>query len=92
MPKKKFKSIQKRGIHRQSNYFEEFEKFSRKIHLKIAELRATQGLTQEQMQDFELNLRQFQRIEAGDTKNITLSNLFKLAKAFGLEPYQLLKV
>lgn len=55
-------------------------------------MRLEKGLTQEAMQEYELNLRQFQRIERGDTRNITLAYLFRLAEAFGLKPSQLLDV
>ncbi len=44
------------------------------------------------MQEFELSLRQFQRIEKGETRNITLSNLFKLSKAFKVSLSKLLDV
>lgn len=73
---------QSRGINKDSVYFEEFGRFCAKVRQKILRLRQEKGLTQEQMQDFELNLRQFQRIESGETKNITLANLFKIARAF----------
>ena len=83
--------IQKRGIDRNSIYFGEFERLAKGLRHKINQLRQSKGLTQEQMQDFELNLRQFQRIESGETKNITLSNLFKIAKAFHISISELLK-
>jgi len=92
MPKARQKSAQKRGITGTSKYFEEFERFAKRVRRKIARLRSDSGLTQEQMQDFELNLRQFQRIEGGETKNITLTNLFKIAKALGIKPTQLIDV
>ena len=88
---KKINLSQKRGIHKASGYYKEFIRFSERVRERIKQLREEKGLTQEQMQDFELNLRQFQRIENGDTINITLSNLFKLAKALGIQPYELLK-
>lgn len=88
---KKTSSSQKRGIHKASGYYKEFIRFSEKVRERIKQLREEKGLTQEQMQDFELNLRQFQRIESGDTINITLSNLFRIAKALGIQPFELLK-
>jgi len=42
------------------------------------------------MQQFELSFRQYQRIEKGETKNITLANLYKIAKAFKISPSELL--
>ena len=90
MPRKNVE-IQSRGINRNSIYFEEFERIAKRLRLRICQLRQENGLTQEQMQDFELNLRQFQRIEAGETKNITLANLFKIAKAFRINLSEMLK-
>lgn len=78
------------GIKEDSAYYEEFIELTNKLRLKIKELRKSKALTQEQMETFELSLRQFQRIEQGETKNITLSNLFKLAKAFDVSPSELL--
>lgn len=92
MPKK-FKTIaQQRGISKDSNYFLGFTRFSRKVREKIHKLRCENGLTQEQMEDFELNLRQFQRIECGDTSNITLSYLYRIAAALGVTPSELIDV
>ncbi len=44
------------------------------------------------MMQFELSLRQFQRIENNETSNITLSNIYKIAKAFNIEPKDLLNI
>jgi len=41
------------------------------------------------MQTFELSLRQYQRIEQGETTNITLSNLYKIAKALDVKFHEL---
>jgi DNA-binding Xre family transcriptional regulator len=82
----------RRGIGNDSQYSEPFEQFCSKLRSKINRLRTERGLTQEDMQEFELSLRQFQRIEKGETKNITLSNLFKLSKAFKVSVSDLLDV
>ena len=81
-----------RGIDNNSSYYEEFHDFTEKLQAKISELRRENGLTQEDMERFELSLRQYQRIENGDTVNVTLSNLFKIAKAFKLDINQLLDI
>ena len=81
-----------RGIDTNSSYYEEFQAFTEKLQAKISELRRENGLTQEDMERFELSLRQYQRIENGDTVNVTLSNLFKIAKAFKLDINQLLDI
>ena len=91
MPLKQ-KSIPKKGISEESTYFHEFKLFSKKVRNNILELRKKKNMTQEQMQDYELNLRQFQRIESGETENITLSSLFRIAKAFQITPAELIDV
>jgi len=48
--------------------------------------------SQEQMVALDINLRQLQRIESGETRNITLSNLFKIAKALKLQVTELMDV
>jgi len=78
-----------RGIDEDSRYSVEFTKFTNQLRLRIIELRKRKGLTQEDMQTFELSLRQYQRIEQGETKNITLSNLFKIAKALDVKFHEL---
>lgn len=79
-----------RGINEDSPYFAEFIKLSKRIQQNIRKYRQEQNLTQEQMEDFGLNLRQFQRIENGETRNITLANLFKISKALNIEVGDLL--
>lgn len=79
-----------RGIDKDSAYFDEFYLFTKRLRKKIRRLRKEHQLTQEEMENFELSLRQFQRIETGGTVNITLSNLYKISKAFDLTPAQLL--
>ena len=81
-----------RGINEDSAYFNAFNRFSAKLRSRIIKLRQERNLTQEDMQQFELSLRQYQRIEKGETKNITLANLFKIAKAFRVSPSELLDV
>jgi DNA-binding Xre family transcriptional regulator len=44
------------------------------------------------MEDYEISLRQFQRIESGATTNITLSNLFRIARALQISLSDLLDV
>jgi len=79
-----------RGIDRDSIYFDEFSGFTEKLRNRIRQVRKEKNLSQEQMENFELSLRQFQRIETGNTVNPTLSNIYKIAKAFGMTPSQLL--
>jgi len=79
-----------RGIDSESVYHAEFQRFTKKLNKRIYELRKENGYTQEDMEQFELSYRQFKRIESGETINMTLSNLFKIAKAFKLKPHELL--
>lgn len=81
-----------RGIDEKSRYFDEFSVFAEKLREKIYRLRKKKKLTQEDMQSFELSLRQYQRIESGQTINMTLSNIFKIAKALNIKPSQLLDI
>ena len=81
-----------RGIDEESRYFNEFSAFTEKLRKKICLLRKKKKMTQEDMESFELSLRQYQRIESGQTVNITLSNIFKIARAFKIKPSQLLDV
>ena len=78
-----------RGIDEDSRYSAEFTRFTNQLRLRIIELRKRKGLTQEDMQAFELSLRQYQRIEQGETTNITLSNLFKIANALDVKFHEL---
>lgn len=76
------KSVVTRGINPDSKLYPDFVKLAKRIRENIRRLRIEKGLTQEQMQDYEINLRQYQRIEAGETQNMTLANLFKIVQAF----------
>lgn len=73
-----------------SVYYNEFQHFTKKLRKRIYELRKENGYTQEDMERFELSYRQFQRIENGETINMTFSYLFKIAKAFKIKPHELL--
>jgi len=81
-----------RGIDSDSAYHNEFQRLTKKLKKRIYELRKENGYTQEDMEQFELSYRQFKRIESGETINMTLSNLFKIAKAFKMKPHELLDV
>jgi DNA-binding Xre family transcriptional regulator len=74
-----------------SKYFDEFQDYTTKLQSKIRKLRKQKKLTQEDMENFELSLRQFQRIESGETTNVTLSNLFKISKALNISMNKLLE-
>lgn len=85
LKKKSVKKIKPRiGIENDSFYPELLE-LSKTIRLNIRKLRNEKGFTQEKMQDFGLNLRQFQRIESGETKNVTILSLIKIASALSVK-------
>lgn len=81
-----------RGIDSNSAYHKEFQRFTQKLRNRIYELRIKNGYTQEDMEKFELSYRQYKRIESGETTNMTLANVFKIAKAFKLKPHELLEL
>ena len=86
------RSKKTRGVNEQSIHYNAFNDYSARLRRRIIQLRNERNLTQEDMQQYELSLRQYQRIEKGETKNITLANLYKIAKAFQIEVSDLLDV
>lgn len=79
-----------RGIKERSPYYGDYSRFCALLRQRILSLRKERGLTQEQMEDYDLSLRQYQRIESGETTNITLSNLFRISKALHISVADLL--
>lgn len=75
-----------------SAYYKEFRRFQQKLCNRIKELRDEHGYTQEDMTEFELSLRQYQRMEQDPTSIASLWQVYKLAKAFGLSVDELLDV
>ncbi len=67
----------------------ELQDFLRLLGTRIRTARKLCGLTQEGMSEFGFNLRHFQKVEAGKA-NLTLGMLCRLARAFELQPYELL--
>ena len=61
------------------------------IAFRIRELRLRHGLTQEEAAELVgVSMRYYQMIEAGRKKEIFLGTLKALARAYGLEPWQLI--
>ena len=58
---------------------------------RLRVLRKERGLRQEDMEKFGISYKYYQRIEAGKV-NVTLKTLEKIAKAFGVDPSDLLAV
>lgn len=65
-----------------------FDRYCARLGRQVRELRVERGLTQEDMMERGFSLRHYQRIEAG--RSITLATLWKLARAFGVEPREIL--
>jgi transcriptional regulator with XRE-family HTH domain len=65
-----------------------FDRYCARLGRHVRELRVKHGLTQEDMMDRGFSLRHYQRIEAG--RSITLATLWKLARAFDIDPRDVL--
>jgi transcriptional regulator with XRE-family HTH domain len=65
-----------------------FRAFCLEFGQRVRALRRARGLTQEDMTDFGFAIRHYQRIEAG--RSVTLQTLWKLARAFGVSPRQII--
>jgi len=66
----------------------DFNRYCASFGRGIKRLRLSQKLTQEDMMERGFSLRHYQRIEAG--RSITLRTLLKLARAFRVQPRDLL--
>lgn len=75
-----------------SMYYEEFIELQKKLRDKIVSLRKSRELVQEDMANYELSVRQYQRMEQDPTAISSLWQLFKIAKAHSLDINQLLEI
>ncbi|HZI51906.1 MAG TPA: helix-turn-helix transcriptional regulator, partial [Terriglobia bacterium] len=66
------------------------ERLIKLVGRRAKELRRRRGLTQEDMMSHGFERRYYQRIEAGKV-NLSIKSLNKLARAFGVEPSELLR-
>ncbi|MDB2594156.1 hypothetical protein N9X86_02195 [Porticoccaceae bacterium] len=73
-----------------SIYYDEFIQLQKKLRDRILLLRKSRDMVQEDMADYELSVRQYQRMEQDPTAIVSLWQLFKLAKAHDLDIYELL--
>ena len=73
-----------------SIYYDEFMQLQRKLRARMVSLRKNRNLVQEDMADYELSVRQYQRMEQDPTAIVSLWQIFKLAKAHNLEVHELL--
>ena len=91
-------SIVKRGLEENvmqrpnpdSIYYDEFMQLQKKLRDKIIRLRKSRDLVQEDMADYELSVRQYQRMEQDPTAIVSLWQVFKIAKAHNLDIHELL--
>jgi transcriptional regulator with XRE-family HTH domain len=65
-----------------------FDSYCKRFGGRVRDLRLRAGLTQEDMMERGFSLRHYQRIEAG--RSVTLQTLWKLARAFDIDPRRLL--
>jgi len=65
----------------------EFEELARKLGKRIQKLRKARGLRQEDMEEFGIPYKYYQRIESPGSHpaNLTLKTLLKIANAFEVE-------
>ena len=73
-----------------SIYYDEFLQLQEKLQRRIVALRNNRHLVQEDMADYELSLRQYQRMEQDPQAIGSLWQLFKIAKAHDLDLDELL--
>ena len=73
-----------------SIYYDEFMQLQNKLRDKISRLRKSRDLVQEDMADYELSVRQYQRMEQDPTAIVSLWQVFKIAKAHNLDIHELL--
>ena len=73
-----------------SVYYDEFIQLQEKLRDKLFALRKARNMVQEDMADYELSVRQYQRMEQDPTAIVSLWQLFKLAKAHNLDIHELL--
>ena len=71
-------------------YYDEFLELQKKLPSKIRELHKSWGMVQEDMANYELSVRQYQRMEEDPTAIVSLWQIFKLAKAHDLDVHELL--
>ena len=73
-----------------SIYYDEFIQLQERLRDKLLSLRKARNMVQEDMADYELSVRQYQRMEQDPTAIVSLWQLFKLAKAHNLDIHALL--
>lgn len=73
-----------------SIYYDEFIQLQQKLRDRILALRKDRNMVQEDIADYELSVRQYQRMEQDPTAIVSLWQIFKLAKAHDLDVHELL--
>ena len=73
-----------------SIYYDEFIQLQEKLRDRILSLRKSRNMVQEDMADYELSVRQYQRMEQDPTAIVSLWQLFKLAKAHDVDIHDVL--
>lgn len=64
------------------------DKLAKLIGKRVREIRQRKGLRQEDMENYKMSYRYYQKIEAGKA-NLTLATIEKLASVFEIDPTEL---
>ncbi|TGM96693.1 helix-turn-helix domain-containing protein [Leptospira dzoumogneensis] len=69
----------------------DYESFQKNVSKRIKQLRLDKKLSQEELTGLDMGVRVYQRIESGDGSP-SLHSLYKIAKALGVHPKELLNI
>ncbi|EPG64635.1 helix-turn-helix domain-containing protein [Leptospira wolffii] len=69
----------------------DYESFQKNVSKRIKQLRLDKKLSQEELTGLDMGVRVYQRIESGDGAP-SLQSLYKIAKALGVHPKELLNI
>ena len=92
MAEKRTKRSGIRGFDTHSAHSKDYEKFILKVRHNSNRLRLEKELTIEALAEQELSVRQVKRILGGEVQNFTVAYLYKIAKALGIKPSELVDV
>lgn len=69
----------------------DYDSFQKNVSRRIKQFRLDKKLSQEEVSGLEMGVRVYQRIESGDGAP-SLKSLFRIAKALGVHPKELLNI
>ena len=85
------RSVILKNLDSKSPHYQDFCALSASLRKRIVQLRSEKNLQQEDIISHGISVRQYQRIESGDTQNVSLATLFRIAKALDISLSELLK-